>query len=94
MQKCGKSECEKIFETQILKEAERQLSFGGLPSPEKSKIRHKIDFILKNEPVPSGVAMSELSNGTKNIPRNLVRLSEKLFTSSKARKAFFAKISF
>jgi hypothetical protein len=31
----------------------------------KKKIRHKIDFIFKNEPVPAGVAMSELNNGTK-----------------------------
>jgi hypothetical protein len=34
------------------------------PRPEKSKIRHEIDF-KKNKPVPEGVAMSELSNGTK-----------------------------
>jgi hypothetical protein len=36
------------------------------PRPEKSKIRHEIDFKKKkNEPIPEGVAMSELSNGTK-----------------------------
>jgi hypothetical protein len=29
------------------------------------KIRLEIDFIFKNEPVSAGVAMSELSNGTK-----------------------------
>jgi hypothetical protein len=34
------------------------------PRPEKSKIRHEIDF-KKKRPVPEGVAMSELSNGTK-----------------------------
>jgi hypothetical protein len=33
--------------------------------PKNKKIRQEIDFILKNEPVPSVVAMSELSNGTK-----------------------------
>jgi hypothetical protein len=40
---------------------------GKLPSPrpEKSKIRNEINFIFKNEPVPSGIAMSDLSTGTK-----------------------------
>jgi hypothetical protein len=33
--------------------------------PEKSKNLQEIDFLLKNEPIPAGVAMSELSNGTK-----------------------------
>jgi hypothetical protein len=35
------------------------------PRPEKSKIRHEIEFFKKNEPPPDGVAMSELSNDTK-----------------------------
>jgi hypothetical protein len=35
------------------------------PRSEKSKIRHEIDFVLKNEPIPAGEAMSELSNGTQ-----------------------------
>jgi hypothetical protein len=45
----------------------------------KSKIRHKIDF-KKNEPVPEGVAMSDLSNGTKkhtSKSRETIPLSEK-----------------
>jgi hypothetical protein len=42
--------------------------WGANLRPEKQKIRHEIDFLLKDEPVPTGVAMSDLFTGTNNIP--------------------------
>jgi hypothetical protein len=38
------------------------------PRLEKSKIQHEFDLKKKKKPAPDGVAMSELSNGTKNHP--------------------------